>query len=237
MSFGYPLSETQSLGFSIGVNKTDITTGEFAVQEIIGSPRVDPRITEYFTSLPTSTAIGMTGLLNTLPDSAFETPMDGFLDIHGDDFLMFPLTVSWRQSRLNRGLLPTRGTSQSLSLEFTVPGSDLEYYKLQYTGQIFVPLSRLFTLRFRTELGYGGGFGDTDGLPFFENYYSGGFGSVRGFKNNTLGPRSTAAIRYLRNEINQTASRPVHETIDDLIRSSAYQLVEDPIIRASFWTN
>jgi outer membrane protein insertion porin family len=46
-------------------------------------------------------------------------------------------------------------------------------------------------MRLHTELGYGDGYGSTDGLPFYENYYAGGFNSVRGFKDSTLGPRST----------------------------------------------
>jgi outer membrane protein insertion porin family len=46
-------------------------------------------------------------------------------------------------------------------------------------------------MRLHTELGYGDGYGSTSGLPFYENYYAGGFNSVRGFKDSTLGPRGT----------------------------------------------
>ena len=31
---------------------------------------------------------------------------------------------------------------------------------------------------------------DTSTIPFFEHYYGGGFGSVRGYKDNTLGPKA-----------------------------------------------
>ncbi len=49
----------------------------------------------------------------------------------------------------------------------------------------------------KTELGYGGGYGDTNELPFYENFFGGGFGSVRGYQSNTLGPRSTPADSYV----------------------------------------
>ncbi|MDZ7826752.1 MAG: BamA/TamA family outer membrane protein [Gammaproteobacteria bacterium] len=55
----------------------------------------------------------------------------------------------------------------------------------------FFGLNRFLTLRLHTELGYGDGFGDTDAMPFFEHFFAGGFGSVRGFETNTLGPRAT----------------------------------------------
>ncbi len=47
-------------------------------------------------------------------------------------------------------------------------------------------------MRLRSSLGYGDGYGDTDRLPFYKNYFAGGFGSVRGYRDNTLGPRSCA---------------------------------------------
>ena len=115
-----------------------------------------------------------------------------FLDKEGDDsFLNFKASAGWSESTLNKGVLATRGHSQSLSAEVTTPGSDLSFFKLDYRGQLFKPISNNYTLRLHTELGYGDGFGSTDGLPFYENYFAGGFNSVRGFKDSSLGPRST----------------------------------------------
>ncbi len=114
-----------------------------------------------------------------------------FLDAEGNKFNLINLSVSYSMSALNRGLLPTAGRSQSISFQMTIPGSELEYYRINYSGQIFFPLHRLFTLRFRTDLGYGDSFGSTEVYPFYKNFFAGGTGSVRGFENNTLGPRTT----------------------------------------------
>ncbi|NIE77607.1 outer membrane protein assembly factor BamA, partial [Pantoea sp. Ap-967] len=114
-----------------------------------------------------------------------------FLDKEGSNFLNFKASIGWSESTLNKGVLATRGHSQSLTLESTIPGSDLSFFKLDYRGQLFQPITNDYTLRLHTELGYGDGYGSTSGLPFYENYYAGGFNSVRGFKDSSLGPRST----------------------------------------------
>jgi outer membrane protein insertion porin family len=114
-----------------------------------------------------------------------------FVDKEGDKYLNFKGSIGWSESTLNKGVLATRGHSQSLVLETTLPGSDLSFYKLDYRAQYFHPITENYTLRLHTELGYGDGYGSTSGLPFYENYYAGGFNSVRGFKDSTLGPRST----------------------------------------------
>lgn len=212
MNFGYPIKETERLGFSFGYTNTEVKAGFGAVQEISASPRLFDPIkvggydwyTHYYEALNfgglnpvAETPILLVDDNGTVlaPDALSPPSEEGFLDQHGDTFNNFSMTASWTQSTLNRGRLATRGASQSLSLELSVPGSDLQYFKLVYNGQIFIPITRSWTLRLRTELGFGDGYGG-DELPFFNHFYSGGFGSVRGFKSNTLGPRGTSAEIY-----------------------------------------
>ncbi|MFA7553371.1 MAG: outer membrane protein assembly factor BamA [Spongiibacteraceae bacterium] len=205
INFSYPIKETERLGFSFGYSNTRISAGNFAAQEIKTSPRLfDVRRDNfrYYYQPSTDSTVAEVPVLLVDDDGTVLFPellspptAQGFLDEHGDSFDNFSITTSWNQSTLNRGRLATNGASQSLSFELTVPGSDLQYFKMVYNGQIFVPLNDTFILRFRTELGFGDGIGG-DELPFYNHFYSGGFGSVRGFKSNTLGPRSTKAILY-----------------------------------------
>src|SRR5690606_7475117 len=166
MTFGYPLSETQRLAFTFGAANTSIDAGYGTPREIIGSPRPLKDINNYYTQ---NAAGELTGPL-PLDRQYFLDPLAagaGFLDIHGDSFNEFTFTTAWTQSTLNRGQLATRGRSQSVSFEVALPGSDLEYYKLVYNAQMFLPLTESLTSRLHLELGYGDGYGDLDGLPFY----------------------------------------------------------------------
>jgi outer membrane protein insertion porin family len=201
MSFGYPISETQRLGFNLGITNTDITSGRYAVQEIRTSPRLITGVEQYYVSTrqPDGTYSGPEDLfpITDLPPEAFvNLNNDGFLDQNGSEFTNWSITGSWIQSTLNRGQLATRGVSNSISAQLQMPGSDLEFFKLNYRGEMYLPIYGDFTFHLRGEVGYGDGYGDTTELPFYEHFYSGGFGSVRGFEANTLGPRSTPPILY-----------------------------------------
>lgn len=124
--------------------------------------------------------------LNTTTYSA--TEMFDFVNKYGDDYNSYRLTTSWASDTRNRTLLPTAGSLQSISAEVALPFSDLPYYKVNYRHHWLYPIAKDYVLLLKGDVGYGDGYGDTDVLPFFENYTAGGPYSVRGFKENTLGP-------------------------------------------------
>ncbi len=114
-----------------------------------------------------------------------------FLFSEGKKFNLLTLTATYAMSALNRGLLPTGGRSQRVSFEMTIPGSELEFYRINYNGQIFFPLMRNLVLRLRADLGYGDAYGSSDVFPFYKHFFTGGMGAIRGYEINSLGPRAT----------------------------------------------
>ncbi|MEJ2766648.1 outer membrane protein assembly factor BamA [Photobacterium sp. MCCC 1A19761] len=109
----------------------------------------------------------------------------------------FDWSVSWTRNNLNRGYFPTAGNHQRASFQMTIPGSDAQYFKVQYNVRQYYPLDEdhHFSLLLRGKLGYGNGYGTTDNgsdhlLPFYENFYAGGFSTLRGFRSNTVGPKA-----------------------------------------------
>ena len=106
----------------------------------------------------------------------------------GDHSDTLAVTGGWSRDSRDSLIVPTRGRYQRAFGEVALPILDLEYYRLTYQFQQFIPVTRFFTLAFNTELGYGNGYGGKP-YPFFKNFYVGGIGSVRGFEAATLGPR------------------------------------------------
>lgn len=137
------------------------------------------------------------GYSNTVMFEGTTVPAEitDFLENEGSRFDEYTLGFNWRYSSLNHGMFPTDGIEQRVSLTAAVPGSDLTSYKLSYRSNYYFPLASEWSLRFRTELGYGNGYGDIKRLPFFKNFRAGGLGSVRGYRTNSLGPRGLPEYR------------------------------------------
>ena len=119
------------------------------------------------------------------------TPIEyqNFINQNGSDYVNANLKASWARDSRNRGVFATRGELQRLRTQLTL--GDLEYFKVNYTHRRYFPLTKTLTLALNGEVGYGEGFGGTSDLPFYENFYAGGPGSVRGYQANTLGPRAS----------------------------------------------
>lgn len=241
VSFGYPISEIQRLNYSLGYTHLEVETGLYTAQEIRRTPVELDLSNQTYLAIPSSELDALDDMNENglFEDFSLDTVLvedimqvqtePGFVDLYGDTFDTFSLKFGWLRSTLNRGIMATRGSKQTLSLEVTIPGSDLEYYTLEYDGQIFLPLTEDLTMRFRTSLGYGDGYGDLERLPFFRNFYSGGFGSIRGFKRSSLGPQASPPASYHSTATDYTGVDTNGDGIDDSYQTSgsAYILCEE----------
>ncbi len=121
-------------------------------------------------------------------------------------FHSWNVLLSWAHDTRNRYWNPTRGSLQQVSVQTTLPGSTLEYYKINYQFAQYLRMTESLTFYGHFAIGYGDTYSapksvlspadprymaDLGGLPFFENFYAGGVSDVRGFRDNTLGPFST----------------------------------------------
>ncbi len=106
------------------------------------------------------------------------------------------LLAGWVYDSRNRGLFADRGARHRLTGNVTVPGSDVEYYTINYNLQQYLPVNRWATFLFSVDLGYGAALGDTTSLPPYRNYFAGGPDTVRGYRENDLGPKDTFGNPY-----------------------------------------
>lgn len=117
--------------------------------------------------------------------------LQDFVANNGSEYDLFKLSTAFVYNTLNNRFLPDSGTRHRISGLISAPfiGDSLEYYKVSYEVSWFKDIYKDFILNLGGNVGYGDSYGDTTDLPFFENFYAGGPRTVRGFEENTLGPR------------------------------------------------
>lgn len=114
-----------------------------------------------------------------------------FIAVNGAINDTFQLFGSWGYDSRNRRIFATEGSLSRLSGEIAVPGSDLEYYKVDFRQLNYFPLGKSVTLATNLNLGYGDAIGNTAGYPPYKNYFAGGSSSIRGYDANSVGPKDT----------------------------------------------
>lgn len=169
-NFGIPVTETDRINLLVGVDFNEIAT--LSVQ--------DPSILDQLSCQIIETPIDPDD-----PDSevitSYQCPKQTFETYRAE--------ASWSRDSRNHFFIPSYGSLQQAVAEVALPGSTDEFYKLFYRNTKYFPLTKNLTFSLGGEVGYGDGYGNNSQLPFFENFFAGGVTSIRGFDDNTLGPR------------------------------------------------
>ncbi len=117
--------------------------------------------------------------------------------LYGSNFHDVQLLLGYQFDDRNRTLFPTRGQRLSVSGLVTIPDSGpVQYFVAHLNYQLYVPLWYHFILSFYERSDYGNGFDGTTGLPPYRLFYGGGPDSVRGFREDWLGPRDQFGNPY-----------------------------------------
>lgn len=177
-----------SRGFRLFSRKTDAgqaNVGDFTADAFGGSVNYGIPLSEY------DSARVSLGYEHTNINTTALTPQRyrDYLLANGDTFDTMRLTLGWSHDTRDEAFFPTSGLLESLSVDTSLPGSKLMYYKASNRTTWYVPFSRRFTFSLDGDISYGATFGGRHDFPFFENYYAGGIRSVRGYRSNSLGPR------------------------------------------------
>jgi outer membrane protein insertion porin family len=206
-NFGVPVTEVDYLRSGAGFRSSQLNIGQFTCIEI--NPD-NPQVCDEFGLVPSPGD----PLSNSLDFNG-----DGVISNSEREFDVFDWSVSWSRDSRNHFLNPSRGSAQSLTLQTALPGSTRQYYKLYYRGAKYWPIWGGLVVSVKGNLGYGDSYDsydkdsqatpiDTDlppglqqtcdqtdimaldtGLPFYEHFYSGGVRDLRGYDDNTLGPK------------------------------------------------
>ena len=119
-------------------------------------------------------------------------PIQNFTNVFGRHFQEIRLTSGWSRNTYDQMPYPSSGFNQQAIAMAALPATSdsLSYFKSSYQAHLYYPLGRGWIISVLGNIGYGNTF-DSNGLPFFENYYAGGIaqpGQIRGYDSYSLGP-------------------------------------------------
>ncbi len=113
------------------------------------------------------------------------------------DYLTAEFLLGWQHDTRDQKVFPNTGVEQLLRLKIAVPGSEVEYYTIDYELSKYWSLNDGWTVRLGTKLGYGAKYGsNTSSLAPNLNWFAGGPNSVRGYRENRLGPKDSLGNPY-----------------------------------------
>ncbi len=196
--WAYPISEFQSLRFGFSLQQAELATGFYSSQQAI----------EWVTN-------------NGTP---IEVPGDDFF---GTQVQSLEFVTGWVFDSRNRFIFPDSGTRVGASLSATLPGSDAEYYVASLDFTKYIPITGRWLFRVNSRVAFGEAYGTTTSLPPFRNFFAGGPGSVRGYKESRLGPLDSLRNPYGGNALFATQFELIIPTPEKMAGSTRISLFYD----------
>ncbi|MEN8214528.1 MAG: outer membrane protein assembly factor BamA [Pseudomonadota bacterium] len=105
----------------------------------------------------------------------------------GQKINTYKLGATWSHDTRDTAFFTSDGSLISAGVMLALPGSDFEFWTLKYKHKQYFGITDNLSLSLKGEVAWGDTFGDTDLFPFYEGFYAGGPGSVRGFKSYSIG--------------------------------------------------
>lgn len=100
------------------------------------------------------------------------------------------LNAGYSFDNRDSAIAPTRGRLTRLTAELATPLGEQEFFRTTYQEQLYIPVSKKYTLALNGEVSAGFAYNDSK-YPIFRNVYAGGIGTVRGYRSSSLGPRDS----------------------------------------------
>lgn len=89
-------------------------------------------------------------------------------------------------SKLDSERFPSKGDKARISLEYAGIGGDIDFVKSILENNFYYPFKN-FIFHSKTYIGYINK--DLEDVPIYERFFGGGIGTVRGYKERSLGPK------------------------------------------------
>jgi outer membrane protein insertion porin family len=125
--------------------------------------------------------------LDTFPNSS--TNILEFAIENGTRYFTWEGRTGLTRDTRNRVFFANRGMLDQLDLDLVLPGSDLQYYRLQFRHQNYLPFVFKSFFEINARFGLMDGYGSEGDPPPYENFTAGGARTVRGYRESSLGPR------------------------------------------------